>query len=194
MERCGARCCRSRRSNVHVAARRRDGRSSGFRVAYTPGHASHHVCLPARGQRPRVRRRRGRRADPAGGPDARADAAARHRRRGVGALARRDRRRGSRTSLGLTHFGAVDEVGRAAATRCATSLHELGAAGARRRTRRPSRPRVRDARRRDAATPRCAPRTRRPCRPSTSAQGLERYWRKRAERERAHGVARARRR
>ena len=40
----------------------------GLRVAYTPGHASHHVCLPARGQRLGVRRRRRRRAHPARRP------------------------------------------------------------------------------------------------------------------------------
>ena len=43
-----------------------------------------------------VRGRHGRRADPAVGPHARADAAAGHRRRGVGALADADRRLGAR--------------------------------------------------------------------------------------------------
>ncbi len=48
--------------------------------------------LPARGERPRLRRRRRRRADPAARPRDRADAAAGHRRREVGGLARPDRR------------------------------------------------------------------------------------------------------
>ena len=35
---------RCRRRNLHVLQRRRDACSDDFRVEYTPGHASHHVC------------------------------------------------------------------------------------------------------------------------------------------------------
>ena len=66
----------------------------GFRVEYTPGHASHHVCYLHEatgtafvGDMAGVRI--------AGGLGAAADAAARHRRRGVGRVAGRARRLGA---------------------------------------------------------------------------------------------------
>ena len=63
----------------------------GFRVAYTPGHASHHVELPERGERRRLRRRRGRRPHPALRAHGGAHAAAGHRRGGLARLAPHDR-------------------------------------------------------------------------------------------------------
>ena len=92
---CGARSSRCRRSNLHVLTGGERG-AGAFEVAYTPGHASHHVCYLHQRLRLGVRRRRGRRADPAVRPRAGAHAAARHRRRGLGALARHDRRLGAR--------------------------------------------------------------------------------------------------
>ena len=80
----------------------------GFEVAYTPGHASHHVCYftqTAAG----VRRRHGRRADPAVRPHAGADA-----RRPTSTSRRGSARStrsppGSRETLALTHFGTADD-------------------------------------------------------------------------------------
>ena len=58
--------------------------AGGFRVAYTPGHASHHVSyLHEDSGRAFVGDMAGVRIPPAD-RDARADAAAGHRRRGVG--------------------------------------------------------------------------------------------------------------
>ena len=67
--------------------------------------------LPARAQRHGRSSATWRACGPAGGRDDRADAAARHRRRGVGRLARRDRRLASRRASALTHFGTVEDVG-----------------------------------------------------------------------------------
>ena len=64
----------------------------GFEVAYTPGHASHHVTYFHEADRRRLHRRRRRRAHPAARARAGADAAAGHRRRAVARLDR-DRRR-----------------------------------------------------------------------------------------------------
>ena len=57
-----------------------------FEVAYTPGHAKHHVSYLHRGHR--LRRRRRRRPDRAGNADAASDAPSRHRHRGVAQLDR----------------------------------------------------------------------------------------------------------
>ena len=63
-----------------------------FRVEYTPGHASHHVCYFHEPERLGLRRRHGGRAHPAAPVHRRADAAAGHRRRRLGALDRDDPR------------------------------------------------------------------------------------------------------
>ena len=71
----------------------------GFRVAHVPGHANHHVAYLHRGNRRRLRRGRGRRTHPSARVHVGADAAAGHRRRGVGALARDGRRMAPATTL-----------------------------------------------------------------------------------------------
>ena len=83
-----------------VAAAGRD-----FDVAYTPGHASHHVVYFDTPRRDRVRGRRGRRAHPAGRLRARAHAAAGHRRRGVAASPSTWSLDRGPARLALTHFG-----------------------------------------------------------------------------------------
>ena len=90
----GARCCPCR---PPTSSRSSGGEEvEGFRVAHAPGHASHHVGLPPRADRRRLCRRHGRRAHPSARVHGRADAAAGHRRRGVGALARTGRAIGGR--------------------------------------------------------------------------------------------------
>ena len=59
----------------------------GFRVAYTPGHASHHVSYLHEATRRRLRGRRGRRARAAARVHRSAHAAARHRPGAVGGVA-----------------------------------------------------------------------------------------------------------
>ena len=90
---CGSSGARWRRCPRSASRVLRGGETvEGFRVAYTPGHASHHVSLPARGHR----------ATPTWAtwpacaiPPLRlhgaAHAAARHRRRGLARLAAHDR-------------------------------------------------------------------------------------------------------
>ena len=85
---------------------------------------------------------------------ARADAAARHRRRGVGARRSTRSPPGSRSALALTHFGPVDDVGRAARRACARRCDALGRRSP--REHRPGRP----SRRRCAAAIERARRTR----------------------------------
>ena len=102
---CGARSCPVPEANLHVL----EGGETGVEGAFTRRvHARPRLpprLLPARADRLGLRRRHGRRAHPAAELHAGADAAARHRRRGVGALARHDRRLGARRRSALTHFG-----------------------------------------------------------------------------------------
>ena len=79
----------------------------GFEVAYTPGHASHHVSYLHR-ERPRFRRRHGGRPDPAERLRAAPDPAAGHRPRPLGPIDRADPRLGAGEPR-HHHFGAVEE-------------------------------------------------------------------------------------
>ena len=148
----------------------------GFRVAYTPGHASHHVAYLHEDSGwaftgdvagVRIAPRPAHRA---------ADAAARHRRRGVAAVDRRARRRGSPSALALTHFGAYEDVAahldtlRAALRKQADWVRDLDEPEFRARRR----AWVDDAPVYEQAAP-----------SDQMWQGLERYWRKRAERDAA---------
>ena len=161
----------------------------GMRVAYTPGHASHHVCyLHEESGTAFVGDVAACRIPPSDLVDA-ADAAAGHRHRGLGGIARH-RRRLAPERLALTHFGAVEDG-------------------------RPGLPRERSARRlREEAELATSDGTRTSTRATCSAAsasscgaeghgeetiaellqavptayqwpGLDRYWRKRAEREAA---------
>ena len=97
-------------ANLHVL---RGGETvlGDFRVEYTPGHASHHVCyLHEPSGTAFVGDVAGVRIPPAELRD-RADAAARHRRRGVGARASTSIEGWAPEALALTHFGRVDDVG-----------------------------------------------------------------------------------
>ena len=82
-------------ANLRVLTGGETGIEGAFRVEYTPGHASHHVCYFHEPSRLGVRRRHGRRAHPAARLHGRADAAAGHRRRRLGALGRDDPRVGA---------------------------------------------------------------------------------------------------
>lgn len=155
--------------------------AGGMRVAYTPGHASHHVAYLHEGSgRAFVGDTAGVRIPPAGvtiaptpPPDIDVESWD----------ASLDRIAGwEPTSLGLTHFGAIDEVGeQLEATRA--SLHELAGLA---RSADPAtvaaavEARVEHAgdRRLRAAYAAAVP-------PEHIFFGLERYWRKRAEREAA---------
>jgi glyoxylase-like metal-dependent hydrolase (beta-lactamase superfamily II) len=150
-----------------------------FRVAYTPGHASHHVCyLHEDSGRAFVEDMAGVRIPPAHvtiAPTPPPDVDVEAWDRSLDLIA--DWRP---ASLGLTHFGGVDEVEeQLEATRA--SLHELAdltrrsgpatvAAAVRDRVDRTGDRALRAAY--AAAVP-----------PEHVYQGLERYWRKRAERE-----------
>ena len=142
-----------------------------FRVAYTPGPRVAPRLLPARADRHGVRRRRRRRADPAVGVRARADAAARHRRRGVGGLDRPDRGLGP-GSAGADPLRSRRRRGAAPAP-CASAC-------TRRRARRPAR--AGGVRRRDPRPHRAARRrpggrsTSRPRRPSTCTSARAATW------------------
>ena len=93
--RCGARSCRCPRRTCTVLS---GGETvlGEFRVEYTPGPRLAPRRLPARAERHGVRRRRRRRADPARRLRDRPDAAAGHRRRGLGRARSTSSRAGSR--------------------------------------------------------------------------------------------------
>ena len=95
--------------NLRVLEGGETGIEGAFRVEYTPGHASHHVCYFHEERRLGVRRRHGRRRRPAQPLHARPDAAARHRRRGVGALARRHRGLGAPSARAHALRRSVDD-------------------------------------------------------------------------------------
>ena len=143
-------------------------RLEGFRVAYTPGHASHHVAYLHEDVGDGVRRRRGRRADRRR-PGHAAHAAARHRPGGLAGVAGRRRSAGRRARWACTHFGAFDDA-RSAARRRARGAAPLGrdrARHGRRGLRRaPRGPRPRATRPPSAPRPTC-----RRCRPRRSGQG-----------------------
>jgi glyoxylase-like metal-dependent hydrolase (beta-lactamase superfamily II) len=159
--------------------------AGGFRVACTPGHASHHVCyLHEDGGRAFVGDMAGVRIPPADvtiapTPPPDVDVEAWDRSLDLIAAWRP-------ASLGLTHFGGIDAVPEQLdAVRA--SLHELAAlakdadaatvaAAVRNRVATTGDRRLRAAY--EAAVP-----------PEHISQGLERYWRKRAEREPAAGSA-----
>ena len=131
--------------------------------------------LPAR--RDRVRRRRRRRPDHDHTDDRPADAAARHRRRGLARVDRRGSPAWKPERLAMTHFGVSEDVDGPAA-RARHPARRLGGAGPRlqrgavhRHHPGPDRPRGR--------TPSWPRPTSRPRRPSSSTPGLQRYWRKR---------------
>ena len=107
----GARFCPSRRRTC--TSRRRRAVLGRFQVAYTPGHASHHVSYLHDGTA-FVGDVGGVRITPES--DDPADAAARHRRRGV---ARVDRGRPAwkPERLAMTHFGARPRTSRPSSTR-----------------------------------------------------------------------------
>ena len=149
----------------------------GFRVEHVPGHASHHLVLarPRRGRR--LRRRHGRRADPARRLHGGAHAAAGDRRRGLAGSIDRIEAPGPER-LRLTHFGVAEDVGGAARARarerapCRRRRPRAGiASGSSRRSTRGSTP---------APIPRPRAACVRRCPPDQAWQGLERYWRKRA--------------
>jgi glyoxylase-like metal-dependent hydrolase (beta-lactamase superfamily II) len=159
------------------------GLAGGFRVAYTPGHASHHVCyLHEESGRAFVGDMAGVRIPPADvtiAPTPPPDVDVEAWDASLDLIA--DWRP---TSLGLTHFGPVDAVDEQLdAVRA--SLHELAeltrradatavTAAVQARAESTGDPRMRAAY--AAAVP-----------PEHIQQGLERYWRKRAEREGAAG-------
>jgi glyoxylase-like metal-dependent hydrolase (beta-lactamase superfamily II) len=150
-----------------------------FRVAYTPGHASHHVCYLHEGSgRAFVGDTGGVRIPPADltiAPTPPPDVDVEAWDASLDAIAA-----WRPASLGLTHFGAIDEVD-AQLDAVRASLHELAAlardagadavtAAVRERAAAAGDEVVRKAF--AAAVP-----------PEHIHQGLERYWRKRAERE-----------
>ena len=98
----------ARATNLRVL--RGGERIGDWRVAYTPGHASHHVSLPARADAAPRSPATSPACASAGRARPRADAAARHRPRGVARVARPASRRGSPSALAVTHFGAWDDV------------------------------------------------------------------------------------
>ena len=160
--------------------RRAEGRRDASRasaVAYTPGHASHHVCLPARGLRRRLRGRRGRRAHPAVRPHARAHAAAGHRRRGLGSTRSTRSRRGTPQSLCAHALRRRSTTSPSSSHRMRDALREHGRAAPRHdgeerfiaRSRSGSPRRHRPGH--DGGLEQAAP-------PDQLYLGLERYWRK----------------
>ena len=169
----------------------------GMRVAYTPGHASHHVAYfhedagdvyvgdMARSARPRARLHRG------------AHAAARHRRGGVARVRSTRSRRSGADAVCMTHFGRHEDAS-AQLDRVRESLRERAA-------------KARDlsaeefaewgeAQVRDAVDPETAEVLIQAAPPDQLGLGLRRYWDKKAEarrepvhdREAAHRAARAR--
>ena len=173
---CGARSCRCPEAQPARAERRRDGaRGASGRVHARPRLAPR--LLPARADRLGVRRRHGRRAHPAARLHARPDAAARHRRRGVGALARHDRRLGAGGAR-RSRTSAASTTRRPSSSACASALHGQAELAARARPGRLRWPALRErvARR---GRPRTATRSSRPPRPTSSTWACDR-WRREA--------------
>ena len=86
----------------------RRARPDGFRWAYTPGHAIHHVAYLHEDDGHRLHRRRRGRAHRRR-PGASADAAARHRPRGLAPLDR-PVAAWEPSALAITHFGTFRDV------------------------------------------------------------------------------------
>ena len=159
----------------------RGGEGRGLPRSRTrPGHASHHVSYLHEasgdafvGDVAGVR-------DPADGHVARAHAAARHRHRGLARVAR-PVEAGARERLGADPLRQLRRTPARSSRRVRAALDALGARGPPSRRATPS---WRRARRRRGAAPRrralsqAVP-------PDTLSAGLDRYWRKRAERRRA---------
>ena len=150
----------------------------GMRVAYTPGHASHHVCYLHEESGTAFIGDVAASADPGLGPGRPPHAAARHRRRDLGGLDSAIVESWKPERLALTHFGAIDDpvphlaLVRERLREEAQLARELSEDDYERQ---PPRPRRRTRRSTEAAEEliQCVP-------PQYQWRGLDRYWRKRA--------------
>ena len=188
--RCPRRTCVSLAGGERIEA---GGRT--FEVAYTPGHASHHVSYFDRVERRGVRRRHGGRVHRRR-LRAAADAAARHRPRAVAAQRRRASRRGRRHAVpdalrsGDTTSGRTCRRCWRTCRRWRRSVREsLDGAGTDEEQRRAVRRWLRRELRRQMTEAQVGVVRRRPRRSSCLWLGLARYWRKTAgSRRRSYGV------